>query len=423
MGCDPARAPRNLPWHSQLTKYTGEVAPTLSKVVRQGGGSTSLPLQGRQLSGKCKPGAAGDAGSLATVANRAAARVLGVCRSPAEALGTVVALSAGGRGPVNARQTPPRPTVSVVLPVFNRELSIGRAVQSVLCQTMSDLELVVVDDGSADRTSAVISRYSEPRLKLVKLADNSGPSAARNAGISLARGEYIAFLDSDDEWLPSKLELQVKTIRASSATTGISTTGFRIHRVVGGCYQDTVPDPDDDWQRQQLTMCALGPGSTLMVKRDVFSQVGMFDVALRRFEDWDWMIRCLAVSNIVICPSVLAILHVDRRPSLKIVQQSAEYFLKKHMQRSEATFGSHAARRLRASVELEIARAMIANGRYRSALPCIARAGRDSPGRMSLLLGELLKRTWGGDVAWALPGKFRRKHVQDPKNPEEFSTE
>ena len=115
---------------------------------------------------------------------------------------------------MNREHTSFWPMVSVVLPVFNGELSIGRAVQSVLAQTMSDLELVVVDDGSADRTSSVVSRYSEPRLKLVKLANNSGTSAARNAGISLARGEYIAFLDSDDEWQPDKLEQQVGTIRA-----------------------------------------------------------------------------------------------------------------------------------------------------------------------------------------------------------------
>ena len=128
-----------------------------------------------------------------------------------------------------------------------------------------EYDYVFVGDGSADCTSRVVSRYSERRLKFVKLANNSGTSAARNAGISLAQGEYIAFLDSDDEWLPDKLEQQVETIRASPATTGISTTGFRIHRVVGGCYQDTIPDPHGDWERQQLTMCALGPGSTLMV--------------------------------------------------------------------------------------------------------------------------------------------------------------
>jgi glycosyltransferase involved in cell wall biosynthesis len=332
----------------------------------------------------------------------------------------VVSLSAGVRRPVNRGNSSFSPTVSVVLPVFNGELSIARAVQSVLHQTMSDLELVVIDDGSVDRTSTVISRYSDRRLKFVKLADNSGTSAARNAGISLARGEYIAFLDSDDEWLPDKLEQQVETIRASPATTGISTTGFRIHRVVGGCYQDTIPDPHGDWQRQQLTMCALGPGSTLMVKRDVFPQVGTFDVALRRFEDWDWMIRCLAICDIVICPSVLAVLHVDRRPSIRIVQRSADRFLEKHLQRSAATFGSSAARRLRASVELEIARTMIANGQYRSALPCIARAGRYSPARMSRLLGELLKRTWCGDIAWALPGKLQRKPIRDREIPERF---
>jgi glycosyltransferase involved in cell wall biosynthesis len=324
---------------------------------------------------------------------------------------------------VNRGRTSFSPKVSVVLPVFNGEPSIGRAVQSVLRQTMSDLELVVIDDGSADRTARVVAGYSDRRLKFVKLENNSGTSAARNAGISLARGEYIAFLDSDDEWLPDKLEQQIEIIRASPMTTGISTTGFRIHRVVGGRCEDIIPDPHVDWRRQQLTMCALSPGSTLLVKRDVFREVGVFDVALRRFEDWDWMIRCLALRKVVICPSVLAILHVDRRPSVRIVKRSAERFLEKHLLESEITFGSGAARRLRASVELEIARTMIANGKYASAVPCIARAGRYSPERVSHLLGELMKRTWSGDIAWALPGKLRHKDVRGRGTPGEFLTQ
>jgi len=322
-------------------------------------------------------------------------------------------LAAGGNQSVSQRPIRREPTVSVILPVFNGEASIGRAVRSVLAQTISDLELVVVDDGSTDRTSEVVSGYSEPRLKPIILERNSGAAAARNVGVSRARGEYIAFLDSDDEWLADKLERQLELLAASPAAIGISTTGFRIHRVATNRFQDTVPDPDADWYREQLTMCALGPGSTLMAKRDVFLQVGGFDVGLRRFEDWDWMIRCLAVREIVICPSVLAILHVDRRPCVRIVQQSAEHFLKKHAQRAETTFGRGASRRLRASVELEIARTMIANGRYLSALPSAARAGLYSPARVNLLLGELLKRTWYGDIAWALPGKLRRTPVAD----------
>jgi glycosyltransferase involved in cell wall biosynthesis len=328
-------------------------------------------------------------------------------------LDAAISLADGVNQSVNRRLIRSKPTVSVVMPVLNGEASIGRAVRSVLGQTISDLELVVVDDGSTDRTSEVVSAYSEPRIELIRLEKNSGPAAARNAGVSRARGEYIAFLDSDDEWLTDKLERQVELIAASPAATGISTTGFRTHRVATDRFQDTILDPDADWHRQQLTMCALAPGSTLMVKRDVFPQVGAFDVGLRRFEDWDWMIRCLAVREIVICPSVLAILHVDRRPCVRIVQQSAEHFLEKHAQRAETTFGRGASRRLRASMELEIARAMIANGQYLSSLPCVARAGLYSPARVNLLLRELLKRTWYGDIAWALPGKLRRTHVAD----------
>jgi glycosyltransferase involved in cell wall biosynthesis len=325
-------------------------------------------------------------------------------------LDAAIPLATGGNQSVSQGLIRPAPTVSVILPVFNGEVTIGRAVRSVLGQTISDLELVVVDDGSTDHTSEVVSGYSESRLKSIRLERNSGTAAARNVGISRARGEYIAFLDSDDEWLADKLERQLEMI-ATSPAIGISTTGFRIHRVATNRFQDTIPDPDADWHREQLTMCALGPGSTLMAKRDVFLQVGGFDVGLRRFEDWDWMIRCLAVREIVICPSVLAILHVDRRPRVRIVQQSAERFLEKHAQRAETTFGRGAARRLRASVELEIARAMIANGQYLPSLPRIARAGLYSPARVNLLLRELLKRTWYGDIAWALPGKLRRTRV------------
>src|SRR5712671_155484 len=101
MGRDPARASRNLPSHSQLPRYAGDAASTLPKVVRKGGGSTPLPLRGGPLPGKRQPGAAGDAGGLAAVANRATPRVLGVRRSPAAALDTVVSLSTGVRRPMN----------------------------------------------------------------------------------------------------------------------------------------------------------------------------------------------------------------------------------------------------------------------------------------------------------------------------------
>src|ERR1051326_7858600 len=99
------------------------------------------------------------------------------------------------------------PSVSVVLPVYNREHSISRAVRSVLDQTYRDVELIVVDDGSTDGTREVVRQFA-PHLTLIE-HEHAGASAARNRGIAHARGELIAFIDSDDAWLSEKLALQV----------------------------------------------------------------------------------------------------------------------------------------------------------------------------------------------------------------------
>jgi glycosyltransferase involved in cell wall biosynthesis len=107
----------------------------------------------------------------------------------------------------------PSPQVSVVIPTYNRASLLGRALRSVLNQTLSDLECIVVDDGSTDQTVALVEGFQDPRLRVVRLPGNGGCGRARNTGIRVARGELIAFLDSDDEWLPQKLERQVARLR------------------------------------------------------------------------------------------------------------------------------------------------------------------------------------------------------------------
>ena len=96
------------------------------------------------------------------------------------------------------------PMVSVIIPVFNREYCINRAIDSVLNQTYKNLEVIVVDDGSTDKTLDVVNKYAD-RIKVIR-QENSGPSRARNAGIKASKGFFVGFLDSDDEWLPTKIE-------------------------------------------------------------------------------------------------------------------------------------------------------------------------------------------------------------------------
>src|SRR5690348_15078750 len=124
----------------------------------------------------------------------------------------------------------PMPRVSVIVPVFNRAATIGRAVASVVVQTMADWELIVVDDGSADDPAGALAALSDARLRLLRHERNRGAAAARNTGIAAARAPLIAFLDSDDEWLPEKLARQVAAVERAGPALGALCTAFRLRR-------------------------------------------------------------------------------------------------------------------------------------------------------------------------------------------------
>ncbi len=109
------------------------------------------------------------------------------------------------------------PLISVVIPTYNRANLIGRAIESVSKQTYKNLEIIVVDDASSDNTAEVIKAIDEPRIKYVVHEKNGGSDKARNTGVEAASGDYVAFLDSDDVWLPNKIELQVAAIKNASA--------------------------------------------------------------------------------------------------------------------------------------------------------------------------------------------------------------
>src|SRR5579863_3286015 len=105
-----------------------------------------------------------------------------------------------------------KPAVTVLIPAYNAAATIERAVDSVLAQTFDDYEIIVVDDGSRDATSAIVANYGNDKIRLFRLPQNRGESGAMNEGIAAARGELVAFLDADDEWLPTKLARQVEVL-------------------------------------------------------------------------------------------------------------------------------------------------------------------------------------------------------------------
>jgi glycosyltransferase involved in cell wall biosynthesis len=174
------------------------------------------------------------------------------------------------------------PRVSVVIPVYNGERHVGAAIESVLAQTAPAFEVLVVDDGSTDGSAAVAARYA-PRVQ-VHSQENAGAGATRNRAIELARGDMVAFLDADDLWTPSKLELQLAAMAAEPAPD-----------LVFGHVEQFV-DPDIDPADAARIDCPAGlqPGylpGALLARRAAFERVGPFREDLRVGEFVDWMAR------------------------------------------------------------------------------------------------------------------------------------
>ena len=117
------------------------------------------------------------------------------------------------------------PAVTVVLPTYDREPLLWRSIRSVLDQTYEDFELIIVDDGSTDATAESVARFGDRRLRCIRLAENRGAAAARNVGIRAATGRFIAFQDSDDEWLPSKLERHMRAFETCGPEVAIVAHG------------------------------------------------------------------------------------------------------------------------------------------------------------------------------------------------------
>lgn len=205
--------------------------------------------------------------------------------------GTGAAHPANRKAAVTWPEAPVAGLVSVVVPVFNREQSVGRTLDSILAQTYGKLEILAVDDGSTDRSRQVLEEYARrfsDRLIVLSQA-NAGPAAARNRGLRSCRGEFIAFLDSDDIWRPRKLELQLPLFSPGiglvySAVEEVDDEGTLLRAV------PCEPQMRGDIYRHLLVHNRMTGGS-VVVTRTALDTVGLFDERLRAAENWDLWIR------------------------------------------------------------------------------------------------------------------------------------
>jgi glycosyltransferase involved in cell wall biosynthesis len=224
------------------------------------------------------------------------------------------------------------PLVSVIVPARDAGPTVVDTLESVRRQTVTDLEVIVIDDGSTDDTVARVARVTDPRITVASFPA-AGPSTARNRGMARARGAYLSFLDADDLWTPDKLELQLEALRrradagvAYSWTCEIDSAGRPLGRQPPVRHEGDVHAP-------MLLGFFLGSGSNALLRRAVIETVGEFDPGLLGVEDWEYFLRAAARWPFVVVPryqilyrqwphSLSSRVEVMREQSLQVVERA-----------------------------------------------------------------------------------------------------
>lgn len=204
--------------------------------------------------------------------------------------------------------------ISVVMPVHNRADVLPRAIQSVLDQSLEDFELVIVDDGSTDDSVAVAKSYEDSRIRVIELGQNRGGNAARNAGVRAAEAPLIAFMDSDDVYLPEKLETVVAEFARRpelqllvDSFEKVQPPGFASPRVLR---KNPVIHDRQLFRKALFTRILWKATPSITVRREVILEV-MFDETLRRLQDFDFLIRASEIANCASTDKVLWVKYWD----------------------------------------------------------------------------------------------------------------
>lgn len=192
----------------------------------------------------------------------------------------------------------------MIIPTHNRADVLGRAIASVLGQTWADLELIVVDDGSSDATPAVLAGFDDPRLTGMH-QENKGVSSARNLGIAASRGRLIALLDSDDHWMPDKLEKQVRFM-AESGLSICQTDEIWVRNGVRVNPRFKHAKPAGWFLERSLELCLISP-SCVMFSRALWDELGPFDESLPACEDYSLWLRVGVRYPVGLVPEALVV--------------------------------------------------------------------------------------------------------------------
>ena len=193
-------------------------------------------------------------------------------------------------------------TISVIIPAYNAERTIIKTVESVIQQTFSDFEIIVIDDGSTDRTLELLRDIKDNRLKIFSY-ENGGLPVARNRGIARATGEFISFIDADDLWTPDKLELQLAALQQNSeAGVAYSWTAYFIDGREESIFPYNPVFFEGNVYDKLLVNNFVASGSNILARKKAIESVGKFEPTLKSCEDWDYYIRLAAKWHFVLVP-------------------------------------------------------------------------------------------------------------------------
>lgn len=232
--------------------------------------------------------------------------------------------------------------VSVIIPTYRQPNNICRAVDSVLAQTLSDLEVIVVDDNDPNfkerkLTELAMRKYvGDSRVKYIKHEKNKGGSAARNTGWRNSSGTYIAFLDDDDEFMKDRLENMVQCLDTHDSSWGACYSAYYIKRSNGRVNKSSVRLEGDVYVRTLMRTFYIGGGSNLLIRRCIVEEINGFDESFKRNQDIEFMVRVFENYKVAFVNKDLLTIHWDERPvkrTYEFIEGVAKFYLNKMKER------------------------------------------------------------------------------------------
>jgi glycosyltransferase involved in cell wall biosynthesis len=271
--------------------------------------------------------------------------------------------------------------VSVVIPVYDRQALGERALRSAAAQDVDGMEVIVVDDGSDPAFQPPADLAADPNIRVLRHEENRGAGRARDTGVAAARGDWIAFLDSDDHWLPGtlapRLDMAERAFVATRDPMVAYAAGFVLDRRLNGHQQQEtrIPLPSAD-VADFLSGCWFAHGSTALLRREAFARVGECDPGLRRFEDYDWFVRfALAGGRLEVWPHVAAIVEVTKKPRVAAVHEVVDHLRAKYSDpHGPYRLAPDAINRLEACLDFELASSLSADKKWLPTLVHLARS-------------------------------------------------